>query len=75
LALLIIRYDKKTAQVDAVIIGVLSIVWGVVYKWIFYDSSYKSTGLLGWVELTDYLVVALAIPTFVAILNGASKRI
>jgi len=70
LALLLVRYDRRTAQFDAYIIGSLSVLWGVVFTWAI-------TGEINvtWEEITDNLTIWLAIPALVAVVNRVSKML
>lgn len=67
-ALLLIRENKETAQIDAVVIGVLTVLWGLVFRWVIIGD-----GDLGWVEITDYLTTGLAVPVLVAVIIKPTK--
>jgi len=65
LALLLVRYDKRTAQIDALIIGAFSVLWAVFFQWVITGINISIT----WIEITDYLVIGLAIPVLVAVIR------
>jgi len=69
LALLLIRYDKKTAQRDALLISFLAVMYGVIFK-----LAIIGAGSLTWIEITDYLTIGIVIPASVAI-KGSSQEI
>jgi hypothetical protein len=67
-ALLLLRADKGKAQIDAIVIGAITLLWGVFLRWVIAGTAGWS-----WLEVTDYLTTALAIPVMVAVI-GAKKR-
>jgi hypothetical protein len=78
LSLLLVKYDDKTAQIDANIIGALSILYCVIFKWYFLGIYVLRTGkdsIFTWIDVTDYLAIGVAIPLLVAIINSSMKRI
>lgn len=76
LSLLLIKYDNKTAQIDSFIVGALSIMYVVIYKWVFLGIKglrIGEGGIFTWIDITDYLAIGLAIPILVAIINWLAK--
>lgn len=65
-AFFLVSQNRKKAQVDAVAVGVLTVLWGLGLRWIFVGSEGWS-----WFEVTDYLTTALSVPAMVAV----AKRI
>ncbi len=68
LAGFLLRYDRKNVQINSILVGLLSILWGVVFSWAVIRTVY-----LGWIEVTDYLVVGLWIPVVTAFLSRSSS--
>jgi hypothetical protein len=64
LALLIIRENAEKAQFDAVVVAILTVLWGFVFRWAVIGGSAG----LSWYEVTDYLTTGLAVPVLVAVL-------
>ena len=76
LSLLLIKCDKRNAQIDAVFIGFLSVLYCVIYKWVLcriYHLPFGGPSLFTWVEVTDYLAIGLAIPAIVAVIQKFLK--
>jgi hypothetical protein len=69
LAFFLLRQFKKTAQVDGFAIGTLAVPWGIVFRLIMVGTS-----RVDWIEITDYLIVWLAIPLSVTILTRFEIR-
>ena len=65
LALLLVRVDKAKAQVDAIVIGTITLLWGVGLRWAIAGATGWS-----WLEVTDYLTTALAVPVMVAVIGS-----
>jgi hypothetical protein len=68
LALHLVRHDKRTAQINALVIGAFSVLWGIVFRWAIIGASSLTR-----VEITDSLAIGLAIPALVAIVNRAER--
>lgn len=78
LSMLLVRYDRKTATIDSCIIGALSILYGVIFKWYFLGIKGLRIGgssIFTWIDVTDYLVIGLAVPVLVEIITRLAKRI
>jgi hypothetical protein len=72
MSLLLLRFDKKTALFDALAIGTLSVIYGVIFKWVFYyinDLPSGGPSIFTLVEVTDYLAVGFVLPVFVAVMR------
>ena len=63
LAWLLARSDRNNALINSLAVGALSVLWGVGFSWMIVGTIY-----FGWIEVTDYLVIALAIPLWTAVL-------
>jgi hypothetical protein len=63
LAMFLLRYDRKNVQINSLLVGVMSVLWGIVFSWVVVGTVY-----LGWIEITDYLVVGLWIPLSTSLL-------
>jgi len=70
LALLLIHYDNRKAQVNAFVVAALAVLWGGVFR-----LAIIGVNNLTWGEITDYITIGAAIPVFVAIRNGRSRGI
>jgi hypothetical protein len=66
-ALFLVRYDNQTAKIDALIIGVLSVVWAL-----FLRLMIGSDISLTWIEISDFVAIGLAIPVVVVVVNKVS---
>jgi len=69
LALLLVRLNRAKAQIDAIVIGTLTLLWGVGLRW-----AIAGTAGWSWLELTDYLTTALAVPVMVAVVGSRHWR-
>jgi Na+/proline symporter len=77
LSLLIVKYDREKAMIDAFAIGTVSALIGIISNWIFYrqyDLHSGGPNIFTWVEVLDYLAVGFAIPAIVAIIRKLSRR-
>lgn len=68
LALFLIRKSAEKAQFDAVVIGILTVLWGLVFRW----TIIGAVGL-SWYEVSDYLTTGLAVPVLVAVIAKYTK--
>jgi hypothetical protein len=68
LALIIIRENAENALFDAVVIGILTVLWGLVFRW----AIIGGVGL-SWYEATDYLTTGLAVPVLVAAITKCTR--
>jgi len=78
LSLFLVKYDQKTAKTDSCIIGALSVLYGVIFKWVFlgiYGIRTGGSSIFTWIDVTDYLVIGLAIPVLVVIINRSAKQV
>ena len=74
LSLLIVKFNKDSAQLDAIIIGALTILYSVIFKYVVvWNYGLLADGfrfnIFTWFELTDYLVMGACIPALVAIIR------
>jgi hypothetical protein len=63
IAALVIREDKEKAMKTATAIGIFSLVWGIVLR-----ISVVGVGYWSWLEVSDYLTTALAVPVAASIM-------
>jgi len=70
LALFLIRYDNRKAQVNASVVAALAVLWGCVFR-----LAIIGVTNLTWGEITDYITIGAAIPVLVAIRNWTSRGI
>ena len=63
-ALLIIRENAEKARFDAIVIGILTVLWGFVFRWTIIGGVN-----LSWYEVSDYLTIGLAVPVLVTIIE------
>jgi len=70
LALLIIRENAEKAQFDAVVVAILTVLWGFVFRWAIIGGAAG----LSWYEVTDYLTTGLAVPVLVAVLAATRGK-
>ena len=68
IAALVIREDKEKAMNTATAIGILTLVWGIVLR-----LAVVGVGYWSWLEVSDYLTTALAVPVAVAIMRKFSS--
>jgi hypothetical protein len=69
LAFRLIRTAQDTAQIDACIIGAFAVLWGVLLR-----LATIGTISFGWIEVTDYLTVGLAVPLLTTALSIPRDR-
>lgn len=69
LALSLVRHMKETAQIDGFVIGTLAVTWGFLFRWRMIGTSGA-----GWIEITDYLIIWLAIPLCITILMRLARH-
>ena len=81
IAFMLTKYDHKRATADAWIIGVSSVIFGVIQLIRIRYSFYEGLGqpfdwsvFLTWTEVTDHLMILIAIPLLVAIRNQMNKE-
>lgn len=63
-AALVLRESKEKTQYDANTIGVLTLLWGVALR-----LSVVGSVAWSWLEVSDYLTTALAVPIFVYVVR------
>jgi hypothetical protein len=68
LAALLVKLDREHAQTDAVLVGILSVLFGI-----FLRIHVAGGAAVGCVEITDYLTVGLAVPALVAVARWALR--
>jgi len=64
IAALVIREDKEKAIKTATAIGILALVWGIGLRFAVVGVGYWS-----WLEVSDYLTTALAVPVAASIMR------
>jgi hypothetical protein len=65
-ASILVRQVRRAALADAVAIGLLAVGWNLFLRW----SVVGGLDHVGWLEITDYLVLLLAIVVWVPVLRG-----
>jgi membrane-bound metal-dependent hydrolase YbcI (DUF457 family) len=65
-ALILVRREKQAALVDAFVIGLLAVGWHVFLRW----SVVGGLDHVGWLEITEYLVLLLAIAVWVPVFRA-----
>jgi len=80
-AFVLTKYDRKRATVDAWIIGVSSATFAVIQviriRYGFYEGLGKPVDwsvFLTWAEITDHLLILIAIPLLVLIIDQVNKE-
>jgi hypothetical protein len=65
----LVKQDPRTAQMNALYIGLLSMLFGAFLR------VHVAGGMsLGWIEITDYLTIGLAVPALVALVRWKVAR-
>jgi hypothetical protein len=68
-ALVLVKQVKQTALADGLVIGVLAVGWTVFLRW----SVLGGFDRVSWLEISDYLVILLAIPVWVPAFRTSGK--
>jgi uncharacterized membrane protein YeiH len=67
-ALLIIRENAEKARFNAIVIGIVTVLWGLVFRWTIIGGVD-----LSWYEVSDYLTTGLAVPVLVTVIEKFAR--